>query len=225
MEERLEQPELSSEIVTVVFVDIVDYTNKTNHLNRHLFIELHNAFDRICISLCKKYGGSVIKKIGDAFLFAFKSPTNAILCGIHLQNSFESYNKEQKPHEPIKIRVAIHTGEVILREGDIYGDAVNIAARIEGVAGPNEIVFSGAVFLAMNKNEIPFVHVGLFKLKGVSQPVRLFRVKGHYDRILRRKKVLRKRYRLVKRVIITIMVLSIVGISAYLILPSIGFVW
>lgn len=209
------QVELSSEILTIIFVDIVGYTRTTNQLNRKLFSQLHDVFDRICISVCENYSGKVIKKIGDAFLMAFKSPTNALLCGIEMQNSFEKYNQEKKSN-PIKIRVAIHTGEVILRKGDIYGDAVNTAARIEGIAGPGEIVFSEAVFLAMNKNEIPFVHLGLKRLKGLKYPIRIFRVKGHYDKIIRVRNKKKKRAQRLKKILFFIFILVLLGLIGYL---------
>lgn len=182
-----------------MFIDIVGYTKTTANLNRDLFNEMHDAFDSISLPIFQKYSGNVLKKMGDAFLITFKSPTDAVLCGIELQNEFDRYNKSHKAKYPLKIRVAVHTGEVLLRGGDVYGDAVNITSRLENVAGPGEIVFSEALFLAMNKNEVPYVHLGYKKLRGSKYPVRVFRVKGHYDKILRRRKVFRQRMHRVKR--------------------------
>lgn len=176
---------ITSEILTVMFIDIVGYTRTTTQLSREEFSKLHDAFDNISIPMFEKYGGKVIKKIGDAFLITFKSPTNAVICGIELQNAFEHYNKNAK--RPIHIRVAIHTGEVLIRNEDVYGDAVNTTARIEGVADADHIVFSEAVFQAMNKKEIPYIHMGMHKLKGLKYPIRLFRVKSTYDEILRKR--------------------------------------
>ena len=176
----------SSEILTVMFTDIVEYSKTTTQLSREEFDRLHDMFDRISYPIFEKYSGKVIKKMGDAFLTTFKSPTNAVLCGVELQNAFDNYNKRAKT--PIRIRVAIHTGEVIIRNEDVYGEAVNMTSRIEGVAQEGHVVFSEAVFHAMNKKEIPYIHLGLKKLKGIKHPVRLFRVKSTYDEILRRRR-------------------------------------
>ena len=178
----------SSEVLTVMFVDIVGYTKTTAQLSREEFTSLHDTFDNISLPLFEQYNGKVIKKIGDAFLITFKSPTNAVLAGIELQNSFDQHNKHAK--RPIKIRVAIHTGEVIVRNDDVFGEAVNTASRIEGVAGAGHIVFSEAVFSAMNKREVPYIHLGMQRLKGMKYPIRLFRVKSQYDEILRRRKAI-----------------------------------
>ncbi len=186
---------ITSEILTVMFIDLVGYTQTTERLDREHISEVHDVFDSLALPAFKKYNGKVLKKIGDAFLITFKSPTDAVLCGVELQNTFERFNRDYQPQYPLHIRVALHTGEVLLKEGDIYGEAVNIASRLEGIARPGEIVFSEALFLAMNKNEVPFVHLGQKKLKGVKYPVRIFRVKGHYDKIVAQRKAKRKRRR------------------------------
>jgi len=206
--------EPSSEVQTVMFTDIVGYTKTTQQLSREEFNQLHDIFDSISLPIFQKYQGHVIKKIGDAFLITFKSPTNAVLCGMQLQNEFEHYNKNTS--RPIRIRVAIHTGEVIVRHDDVYGEAVNTTSRIEGVAGAGEIVFSEAVFSAMNKKEIQYVHLGLKKLKGMKYPLRLFRVKSTYDDILRRRRAIKS---LIKRLIILALVAGLIYLTVkYLIL-------
>jgi class 3 adenylate cyclase len=197
-----------------MFTDIVGYTRTTAQLSREEFTKLHDTFDSISIPLFSKYGGKVIKKIGDAFLITFKSPTNAVLCGIELQNSFDQYNKHA--NRPIKIRVAIHTGEVIVRNDDVFGEAVNTTSRIEGVAQAGHIVFSDAVFQAMNKREIPYIHLGLKKLKGMKYPIRLFRVKSQYDEILRRRRAVASFF---KRLIL----LGIIALIIYLLLRYVLF--
>ena len=205
----------SSEILTVMFTDIVGYTRTTAQLSREEFTELHDTFDNISLPLFEKYSGKVIKKIGDAFLLTFKSPTNALLCGIELQNSFDNYNK--RAQRPIKIRVAVHTGEVIVRHEDVYGEAVNTASRIEKIAHGGEIIFTEAVFSAMNKREIPYIHMGLRKLKGMKYPIRLFRVKSTYDEILRRRRAISSFF---KRLILLI----IIALLIYLILRYVVFI-
>lgn len=185
---------ITSETLSVMFLDVVGYTSTTSRISREKLNELQDHFDEVAIPTFLKYQGSIIKKIGDAFLITFKSPTNAILCGIELQNSFQKRKK-------LKIRVAIHTGEVIIRNSDIYGDAVNTAARLESIAKPGHIVFSGSVYLVVNKNEIPTIHLGTKKLKGLRAPIRIFRVKNQYDEILRRRAKRRKAIKKTKKIV------------------------
>ena len=174
-------PKVHSEVLTVMIIDLVGYTKTTSQLKREGIDRLHETFDSISLPLFDKYDGKVVKKIGDAFLVTFKSPTNAVLCGIALQNEFRYYNLKLKPAIPLKIRVALHSGEVVLRVNDVYGDAVNTAARIEGFTKAEDIVFSETVYHAMNKNEIPYMFIGEKRFKGVKRPVKLFRVKKKYD--------------------------------------------
>ncbi len=199
----------TSEILTVMFIDIVGYTKTTAQLSREEFTQLHDIFDNMSIPIFERYGGKVIKKIGDAFLVTFKSPTNAVLCGVELQNVFTQFNKQAK--RPIHIRVAIHTGEVVLRHDDVFGEAVNTASRIEGMAGSGQIVFSEAVFSAMNKREVPYIHLGLQKLKGMKYPIRLFRVKSHYDEILRRRRAIASFFK-------KLILLGLIALAVYLVL-------
>jgi adenylate cyclase len=180
---------IHSEIVTILIADICGYTKTTSKMGRSEFDFFHEVFDRLSVPIFSRYSGNIIKKVGDAYFVTFKSATDSILCGIELQNAFFNYNNNFKPEHPINIRVVLHAGEVIFRHGDIYGDAVNTAARIESIAKPNHIVFSGTVFLAMNKNEVPFRQIGVKRFRGVEYPVKLFRVVGEYDQLMRRKKI------------------------------------
>ncbi len=206
------QAKVTSEILTVMFTDLVNYTRTTEELNRELFNQMHDAFDSLSLPLFRKFNGKVVKKIGDSFLATFKSPTDAVLCGAELQNAFERYNDDFQPRCPLKIRVAIHAGEVLIRDGDIYGDAVNVASRMMSAAGPSEIIFSQALFLAMNKNEVPFVSLGLRQFKGVKYPVQVFRVKGHYDRILRMRKMAARRMRRLRNFFLTLAMLGLMAV-------------
>jgi class 3 adenylate cyclase len=199
-----------------MFVDLVEFTKTSAILTRERFDELLNMFETLPAPIFEKYGGNIVKKIGDAFLVTFKSPTDAVLCGIALQNVFRRYNIRSRLRHPLRIRVAIHSGEVMHRGGDIYGDAVNTASRIEGIAEAGQVVFSEAVFSAMNKNEIPCIPLGYGKLKGVRYPVRLFRVWTKRDEVLRRQAAF-------KRLMHQLVALAIVVILLALLLRYIWF--
>jgi adenylate cyclase len=162
--------------LTIMMLDLCGYTHISSKLNRQTLHELHDVFDDLSIPTIQEHHGRVIKKIGDAFLATFTSPTNALHCAIALQNKFKQYNKINQPRYPLCIKIALHSGEVIERGNDIYGDAVNITARIESIARAGDILFSGSLFSAMNKNEIQAFYLGRRRFKGVSLPVKIYRV-------------------------------------------------
>lgn len=206
----------ASEILTVMFTDIAGYTKTTSNLSRDQFHKMMDMFEDLSIPIIEQFEGRIIKKLGDAFLVTFKSPTDAVHCGIEMQKAFWYYNESMAWSTPLIVRVAIHTGEVMHRQGDVYGDAVNTASRIETVAPAGHVVFSDAVFAAMNKSEIPCIHIGLQKFKGVKFPVRLFRVKTKKDFTEEKRKA-------VKKFIKNAILLSAVGIIAIFVLRFLWF--
>ena len=181
-----------AELLTLLFVDIADYTKTTNNISRESFNKLHDNFDHIVERATQVFSGKIIKKMGDAFLITFTTATDAVLCGIELQNNTDKLNKDKELSKPVRLRVALHAGEVMIRNGDVYGDPVNMASRLEDLAKPGDVIFSETVYFSMNKSEIDFQHIGRRKVKGSSAPIRIFRVKNETD-ILREKRYARKK--------------------------------
>jgi hypothetical protein len=131
--------------------------------------------------LVRIYDGRVVKTIGDAYLLTFRSPTNALLCSMAIHDRLAETDGEVDPSSRFTIRAAVNVGDVRIDGGDVFGEAVNIAARIEGTAGAGEIYFSEAAFLSMTRTEIPSQEVGYAELKGIPGKVRLFRVPHAYE--------------------------------------------
>ena len=109
------------------------------------------------------------------FLVRFDSPTDAVLCGLTVQEVLRRHNAAADAKQRLEVRVAINSGDVELTENDIYGDAVNIAARLEGVAEPGEVWFTESVYLAMNRREAPAAEIGERTFKGIPYPIRVYR--------------------------------------------------
>lgn len=200
-----------SKVLTIMLIDIVDYTKLSTKLGRERFDELNETFDRIALPVFQKYSGWVVKKIGDSFLVAFDSATDSLHCAIEMQNKFWEYN-EARPVVPIKIKVAINAGEVIMRGNDIYGEPVNAVSRMEKETKPGQIYFSNSVFLSMNKQEIPYVYVGKRSVKGIERPIELFRVKGLYEDEMRRK---RRFVNFIWSFLKFVIWVGIIGVAAY----------
>jgi class 3 adenylate cyclase len=164
------------ECLTIVFVDIKGYTIKTSGQSRRANELLLARFAGLVKPVARAFNGTVVKAIGDAFLMTFKSPTDSLLCAMAVQDQLARRNTLLPENEQFELRFAINAGEVRIDKKDVFGEAVNIAARIEGLAKGGEIYFSEAVYLMMNKSEIPFEEVGRHKLKGIEEAVRVFRV-------------------------------------------------
>jgi class 3 adenylate cyclase len=164
------------EVLTIVFVDIKDYTSKTSDQSRRANERLLERFAGLVLPMVRAFHGSVIKSMGDAYLITFKSPTDSLLCAMAVQDQLASRNTALAKDERFELRFAVNAGEVRIEKRDVFGEAVNIAARIEGLAKGGEIYFSEAVYLMMNKSEVPFEEVGPQKLKGIGEAVRVYRI-------------------------------------------------
>jgi class 3 adenylate cyclase len=165
--------------LTILFTDMVDFTERTSHQSRAENRTMLRTYTRLILPLAARYGGRCIKSIGDAFLIVFRSPTDAVRSAMGMQDALAEYNAGQPEPMRIQIRVSINVGEVRVDGHDVFGEAVNVASRVENITPQNEIYFTEAVYLSMNKAEVPSEPLGEFKLKGIPEPVRLYRVPGH----------------------------------------------
>jgi class 3 adenylate cyclase len=164
------------ECLTIVFVDIKNYTSKTSGQSRRANEALLARFAGLVKPMVRSFNGTVVKALGDAFLISFKSPTDSLLCAMAVQDQLHARNAQWAERERFELRFAINAGEVRVDRNDVFGEAVNVAARIEGLADGGEIYFSEIVYLMMNRSEVPFKEVGLRKLKGIQKAVRVYRV-------------------------------------------------
>jgi|GEM_PF-4580119 len=162
--------------LTVMFTDIKGFTDKSSGKTRAELVSLLDEHDQLVRPIFGTFGGNIIKTVGDAFLVVFESPTDAVLCGMKIQKTLREHNSTVRADERLEVRVAINSGEVTVKNGDVFGEAVNITARIEEIAEENEIYFTEAVYLAMNKNEVPSAEIGHRYLKGIPNEIKIYKV-------------------------------------------------
>jgi class 3 adenylate cyclase len=162
--------------LAIVFTDIKGFTERTSRQTLEENQRLLQVHHQLLAPLFKAFGGRIVKSIGDAFLVTFESPTQAVLSGIAIQDRLWHHNRTAPEGERLQVRVAINVGEVRIESNDVFGEPVNIAARVEGLADAGEVYFTEAVYLAMNKAEVPSQEVGAFELKGIPGKIRVFRV-------------------------------------------------
>lgn len=163
-----------------MFTDIKGFTARTSESTREGMVHLLAEHDRLLTPVFKRFRGTVIKTIGDAFLVSFESPTDAVLCGMTVQEVLRQYNATAPERDRLDVRVAVNIGDVEIVKGehgdDVFGEAVNLAARLEGIAEAGEVTFTEAVFLTMNRSEVPTAEIGEHTFKGIPKAVKVFRV-------------------------------------------------
>jgi class 3 adenylate cyclase len=164
---------IKTENLAIMMTDIVGYTEATMKQSRSENEQLLATHNRILLPILKQYRGRHIKSIGDALLLVFRSPTDAMLCAMAMQDALHEYNRSATD-KPIHIRIAASLGEVRVTRDDIFGEPVNLTSRIEGITPPDEIYLSEAMYMAMNKAEVPAEEVGWKELKGISESVRIY---------------------------------------------------
>ncbi len=171
---RAELPERMA-FRTVLFTDVEGSTALTQRLGDAKAREVLREHERIVREALKSYGGSEVKTLGDGFMTSFSSATRALESAIAMQRAFAQHN--QSAPEPILVRVGLNAGEPIAEEDDLYGTAVNLAARIAAKAKGGEILASDVVRGLVAGKDFPFADRGRRKLRGFEEPVRLFEVR------------------------------------------------
>ena len=163
-------------LTAIMFTDIKGFSKKMAKSETDAF-ELLKTHDALLRVLAAKFDGRVIKSIGDSFMIDFASAVNAVRCAIEAQKRFSHFNKEKSELDKIEIRVGIHLGDVIIRDEDIIGDGVNIASRIEAMAGPNRIWISQDVYQQV-RNKIPLrvFPLGHQQLKNIPEHVEVYEI-------------------------------------------------
>jgi adenylate cyclase len=129
--------------------------------------------------LVAKHHGRVFKVTGDGVLVEFGSAVNAVLCAVELQRGMAAANGDQPEGRHIVLRIGVNLGDVMVVGSDLYGDGVNIAARLEALAEPGGILVSGTAYDHIkNKIKAGFEDLGIQNLKNIDEPVRAYRVTG-----------------------------------------------
>jgi TolB-like protein/class 3 adenylate cyclase/Tfp pilus assembly protein PilF len=156
---------------TIMFTDIVGYSALAER-NEALALQTLEKHWELLRSVFTKFDGHEIKTIGDAFLVEFPSALRAVEAGLAIQRTLEDYNRSIDEDHKIIIRIGIHLGDVERREGDVFGEGVNIASRIEPLAPSGGICISEPVYVSVrNTVDVPFYSMGEQKLKNISQPI------------------------------------------------------
>src|SRR5262245_56739273 len=123
-----------------------------------------------------EHRGRIVKRTGDGILIEFASAVDALRCALEVQKGMAERNVGVPPHKQIELRIGINVGDIIVEDGDIFGDGVNIAARLEGICEPSGICLSRAAYdQVKGKLAAAFEDAGEHRLKNIAEPVRVYR--------------------------------------------------
>ncbi len=168
-------------LAAIIFTDMVGYTALTQS-DEARSLDLLDKHNHILRPFFTNFHGREVKTIGDSFLVEFDSALDATNCAIEIQRSLHEYNTTSPKDWKINLRIGIHLGDVVRSTGDIFGDAVNIASRLQPLAEPEGICISGQVYDQIrNKIRQPFVKMDAHDLKGVRFPIDVYKIEMPWD--------------------------------------------
>src|SRR5256885_16659873 len=163
-------------LAAIMFTDMVGYSTLAQRDDK-LALELLEEHRQLLRKIFPRFNGTDIKTIGDAFLIEFNSALEAAQCGIEIQRTLAKRNHDVTADRRIELKIGIHIGDVVHRGGDVYGDGVNIASRVESLAGAGGICVSMDVERQIrNALEARFEKFGTADLKNIKLPMDLFRI-------------------------------------------------
>ena len=167
---------LPRKLVAILYADVAGYSRLTGVDEDTTHLTLTEYLDFISSSI-ESNNGEVMHYAGDAVLAKFDAVTNAITAAIAIQTELKIRNEEVPDDRKIQFRIGINTGDVIEDRGDIYGDGVNIAARLEALSDPGGICISDAVRSALGKKlNLKYEDIGEQKVKNISEPVYSYKI-------------------------------------------------
>jgi len=170
------KPTEQRKLAAIMFTDMVGYSALTQR-DEKLALQILEEHRAIIRPLLTRHDGHEIKTIGDAFLVEFPSALAATTCAIEIQKTLFERAESHAGESDIRLRIGLHVGDIIYKEKDVFGDGVNIAARIEPLAEPGGICLSEDVARQIqNKIDYTLVRLGKGDLKNINLPVDIYRI-------------------------------------------------
>src|SRR5712692_5497890 len=162
-------------LAAIMFTDIADFSRQmgSNEARTLRLLDVHNQIVRQAVT---EHHGTIIKTVGDAFLVDFPSVVNATQSAQAIQAQFKAHNLDKDTAEQIHVRIGIHLGDIVQKDGDVFGDGVNIASRLQALAEPDSICLSHVVYKEVEK-KLPLgtvVSLGRPPLKNIAERFQVY---------------------------------------------------
>jgi len=186
-------------LTAILSADVVGYSRLMDD-DEEATIRTLTTYRKILTSMIQQYRGRVVDTTGDNLLADFASAVDAVNCAVEIQRELSEQNTELPYERRMEFRIGINVGDIVEEQDRIYGDGVNIAARVEGLADAKGICISGRVYDQVeNKLDFKYEYMGEQEVKNIAKPVRVYRVLSHpgaaAHRVIKAKKAAGKSWR------------------------------
>ncbi len=171
------ETQLQRKLAAILSADVVGYSRLMG-IDEATTLSRLNALRRELIDpTIARHSGRIVKLMGDGALVEFASAVNAVDCAVEIQRRLRERQAQSAEADPIQLRIGVNIGDIIIEGEDIFGDGVNIAARLEGIAEPGGIAISDDAWRQVQgKVAVSFVDDGEHSLKNIARPVRVYRL-------------------------------------------------
>ncbi len=173
-------------LTTILKTDLKGFSERVGLISSEELSRLLDGQRDLTAAIFVRHGGTIVKGEGDSFWARFPSVSHAASAGRDLQKELRLSQSGESDDTRLAVRVAITVGDVLHQDDDIFGDTVNLAARVEGITPADEVYMSQATWLALPRSEFKTSLVGDFELKGFNQPQPIYRLEqAHRTRLLK----------------------------------------
>ncbi len=171
---------MERKLTAIMFTDIVGYSRIMSN-DEEKGLRLLNYQNEILLKIVGTHNGNILKKMGDALFVDFSSSINAIECAIALQNNLKEYNHKLSQDEQFLLRIGLHIGDVVIHGDDLFGEGINVAARLEPLAEPGGICMSQAFYDSVKvKSDFSAIRIGEVDLKNILEKYTLYKIPSFY---------------------------------------------
>ncbi|HZI83273.1 MAG TPA: adenylate/guanylate cyclase domain-containing protein, partial [Casimicrobiaceae bacterium] len=170
------EPAIERRLATILMADVAGYSRMMGE-NEERTVQTLQGHREIFDALLKAHRGRIFNTAGDAILAEFPSAVEAVRCATEIQTALRTRNDHLPAEQRMAFRIGINLGDVIVQGGDLLGDGVNVAARIQTIAEPGGVCISGSVYdQIQNKLTLQIRQLGEKSFKNIAQPVRTFSI-------------------------------------------------
>ena len=170
-------PRVERKLAAILAADVVGYSRLVGADETGTIARLKALRKEFIEPLIAEYRGRVVKLVGDGALVEFASAVDAVECAVAVQTGVAERQAGEPEDRRIQFRIGINVGDIIVEDGDILGDGVNVAARLEGLAEPGGICIARSVYNQVKaKLALPFEPMGAHRVKNIAEPVEVWRV-------------------------------------------------
>jgi TolB-like protein len=171
------EEQVKRRLAAILAADVVGYSRLMDQDEAGTLVALQTRRQNTIDPLVSQYEGRIFNVAGDAVLAEFASPVNAVECAIQIQSKMAEANRKEPDNRQVTLRIGVTLGDVMVDGGNLYGQGVNVAARLEGIADAGGVLVSGTAYdHVKGKIDTTFQDLGVRTLKNIQEPIRVYRV-------------------------------------------------